>query len=232
MFGLKRKNAEAEALITPSLIEELNLDVEYTPDYAELVMTEGQLVFCPDEMMRGRRAHDLVENDLGMYMCTAQTNQVFTMFKKTLGKFTRPVVMDANEFPGKYRLVDYAPIKGEVYLLKPQQLKELDKWKKNTKIFTRRRVYLDIEYQFVHEERRVYSVKGPGNEPLVRWENVPIRQEWEHYHKQDAWMYVGNPEYFFWEGFADPTFAQVKLKTSSDRNVKPYFYYSPKEDAK
>lgn len=232
MFGLKRKNAEAEALISPSLIEELNSDIEYTPDYPELAMTEGQLVFCPDEMMRGHRAHGLVDNEMCMRMCTAQTNQAFTMFKKTLGKFTRPVVMDANEFPGKFRLVNYAPIQGEVYLVKPAQLKELDKWKKNTKIFTRRRVYLDVQYRFVHEERRPYAVKGPGNEPLVRWDHVPIRGEWEHYHKQDAWMYVGNADYFFWDGFADPTFVPVKVKTSSDRNLKPYFHYTNREDAK
>lgn len=191
-----------------------------TPDYWAMELSEFQLVFVADEMMKGHRAHDLVENDSCSMYGVCYTQQPFAMLKKLIGKATYPVILKPQVGQGGLiGRTEAAPIKGELYFVTPKQLVELDKFKNNGVEFIRERVFLDIPFRPVVEHRRDNK-------------NVHVLGLWQHEREQDAWMYIANAEYWTWTNYADKTLSPVKMVRPSDYNEPPYYHYTAKEDAK
>lgn len=194
--------------------ERWSAHTKYTPDIARLSAHNWNIFLITDDMMRGRRAHQLLKDrDKCMYLCTAYTINDFTMFKKNLGLATYPVVLDPPEDAarGIISRASRGPIRGELWAIKADQVKELDKHRLNTVEFHRRRVYVDIPYQTVNKYK--YEV---------------VLSEWMHHEGQRAWMYIGDFGYWHYNhmhfvkssdtdgratyvGRTDPTFSAVRI---------------------
>ena len=171
-----------------------------------------------DELMTGHRGHDLLENDDVLTdKCVAYTHRKFSMFRKNLGKASYPIILPPTEdHPGTIARAELAPVRGEVYFVKPYQMIELDNYKNNGVVFNRERVFLDIPYREV-ELRDGERILG----------------EWKHHKSMSAWMYIANPEYFFWNNYIEnDSFSPLKLKIPADRNLSPFYYYTAKDDLK
>lgn len=189
-----------------------------TPDWYQLEFQKYCLLFVADEMMTGHRHHMMVSNDHGFKHSTCYTSTKFIPFKKLLGKATYPVILPPNNLPNMRR-IEPGILKGELYIIRPQQILELDNYKNNGTVFHRQRVYLDIPYRPVSIERRDKQ-------------NIKIIGMWEHWRTQDAWMYVADPERFYWDNYKfDPDrFAPLKMIIPADKNLEPFYHYRTKDD--
>jgi len=217
---LKKTEPSPTPLVAQSDLLKLGQHHPLTPDFWELELQQFCLMFVADECKEGHRAYDILDTEDASKMCVAYTAKSFTMFKKSMGKFTFPVILPPRpDLVGPIGRQPMGLIKGEVFAVRPRVVVDLDNYKHNGVVFQRQRVQLDIPYRAVEESRR-------------NKENVHVFGEWKHFRKQNAWMYVGIPEYFFWADYAGKTFSPMKLKRPSDNNKKPFYEFTEEEAIK
>jgi hypothetical protein len=214
-----------------------------TPDWYALETKRSCLLFVADEMMRGYAAHRLLPQEMVQRYGYAYTIGKFSMFKKMLGKRTYPVIFPEVEgMVGRIARAELAPIMGELYIVKPSLIKELDKYKENGRVHHRIRVQLDIPYRQVVESYREASEtntssKTSAGETAETASKVDffepyrvILGDWQHWRGTAAWIYVADPEYFHWSNYADEdTFKAVRLRIPADRNKQPFYHFRIKE---
>lgn len=112
----------------------------HTPDIHKIELCPWKLLFVYDEYQEGHWFHDLIKDHVHPDTRThvsCFTRERFTVFKKEMKSYTYPVPLE-RKFPG----LPMCRIRGKVYPIKPNRLKQLDIIKQNGVQFDRRRVKL------------------------------------------------------------------------------------------
>lgn len=147
---------------TPSVInQEIKMRMNRTPDMQELVEEGNQLVFVYGTLKKGFGNHTVLGTN-PIYLGKARTQDMGWIMYDT-GSF--PVVMKTGDV-GHY-------IYGEVYMVPPKQMLQLDGLESNGSMYQRERVKLRLLDQ-TESDPVIGSAK-------------PIRK---------AWMYIGVPGYW------------------------------------
>lgn len=180
-----RKEPEAAA------VEWLNQN-RLTPDICQLEQSMFQLVFLPDDMMRGKHNNHLI-SDAGRDGATPVhpacfTLERFTFWKKDLGTESYPIPLPKDFQPSGYLRVKPVPakIKGQLYAILSPRIKRLDIHRQNGVQFLRVRQKITLPYQHVRYNTR------PDAETFTK---IPRISD-TFIHTVDAWMYVGIPAYW------------------------------------
>lgn len=156
-----------------------------TPDIWKLEQSQYQLVFIPDDMMKGRINHHLIEDAArnGEPVHPACfTLERFTMYKKDLGDLSFPIPMKKEYEPTNWLRVRPRPakIKGQLYAILSPRIIKLDILKQNGVQFTRERQKISLPFRHV-----LYDEK----KPLPDISRTYLRTV-------EAWMYIGIPKYW------------------------------------
>lgn len=198
----------------------VNEQVRYTPDNSKLEQYEFQLLFSPDETQRGYPKYSLIEDSA--FMCHAFTQKTFNYWQQRDGQLipleaTAPAAV--KYFPPSLR------IKGELHAIRSYQFRELDRWKRNTVQYIRKRVKLLVPYREV--------IKSPywdldGRELPKCLQGKVGATGPEMIHIVRAWMYVGNDKY--WDELITPyNFHSVQHHESRRPWLKEYYSYPKSE---
>jgi len=222
-FNLLRRGP----LVPESVLLKLGQEHPRTPDYYDLCLRNELLVFVADEMMRGHRAE--LHKDFATRYGVAFTDEPYLMFKNNLGKFTFPVILKKDPEYCRTGIMSRAspfPIRGELWKIKPEFIVALDNWKQNGDTFTRQIVSVNVPFrrkferdfaQSTEDVRRVRNGIVEGTEILFG-ENEVCKVD-------GVFMYLANPERFFWEAQGNPDFISMKPIKSTDKLRKPYYYF-------
>lgn len=170
---------------------------EFTPDASLLTQYEIIPVFLYGTLMEGYPEAGLVTQFNNMSTLTAFTYGNFSCWKKKLGKLSFPIAMEPT--PSPYSLAPANTVKGQLFFLFPEAFYELDKRFRNGLQFTRKLVPICA---FNREQRR----------PMVEYEF-------------EAFMYIGNPEY--WENQFDAGywFEPVQVMNPNKFYPVPYYFF-------
>lgn len=162
-----------------------------TPDIWKLEQSMYQLIFIPDDMMRGKHNNKLIA-DAGKDGETPVhpacfTLERFTFWKKDLGVESFPIPLPKEFEPSGYLRVRPTPakIKGELYAILSPRIKKLDIHRQNGLQFRRERHLISLPYTQVRYNSRADA---------ELYSKVPVLRECLH--TVSAWMYIGIPEYW------------------------------------
>lgn len=212
MFKALRKHfSEIKAAELDAEAAEWAAQCDQTPDNWRLEQFIRQLIFVPDDMKKGGKNHDLIEEAInGPVHLDVYTADQYTFWLKDLGGHSFPVVLPGSYRPDAYTIVpvEAAPIKGELYFIRPSQFILLDKHKQNGVQFRRERVSIRIPYR---------TVKYGPHDVLPK-----ISQHM--FVTTPAWMYVGVTEY--WDPMIGGVFkGQMDLYEHDTKRVWMEKYY-------
>lgn len=208
LFGLlkRRRNVELSAFS----LYAANLN-SHTPDLAMLEEREHLLLFVTDDMQRGHHNHKLL-GDSPEFVMQTTTFDKFSFWRKEAGLESYPIALrtaftnDVYDIrTGHQRGAPPAPIRGELFKVRPETFLKLDKHRLNGVEFKRERVKLNLNFRWVH-----YSQQHGAH--ISERFMQPVR----------AFMYVGIGTY--WMPQIDNNFSPIRL----NRPVvdKDEFYYS------
>lgn len=192
---LKRIFSPEEAVPEEAAIEWAHQN-ELTPDFWRLEQYIRQWLFVPDDMKRGGVNHHLIEEAInGPIETDVYTAHPYTMWKKDLGTQSYPIVLPADYVPSGRTIVpvEPAPIKGELYGIRPSAFISLDKHKLNGLQFFRTRVDVRVSYRTVRYERM--TIDPETLLPVGSRRPLPIISE-HGFVQFPAWMYQGFPDYW------------------------------------
>lgn len=155
----------------------IHAEVQNTPDVAALEKKYRHFVFIPDSMMENRAHHDILGQD-AYKVCTAFTQEKFTFWNYRGPGYSVAVPLELRgDAP-------WARIRGEVYLLSPDKIKELDKRFLNTVLYRR-------------EKRKFRIPFTPAKDVWVK-EKALLERALQDLSFQEttltAYMYVGEAE--------------------------------------
>lgn len=153
---------------------------EFTPDMAQLCLRPYQRLFVPDEMMQGRFRNNMLTEEATRRLW-AFTVDNFSAWRRALGKASTIIPLET-----KFTSMPFAPMRGELWRVPSPVFKELDNYKQNGVDFIRKRVSLAIP---ITTERK--NILHGRSGPYVRTQETRTVD-----YTIDAWMYVGNPEYW------------------------------------
>lgn len=164
---------------------------KYTKDMMVLQQYKDHLIFIPCDMKRGKGNHHFLEDAKAYGL--GYTRSKYTMYKKNLGDLSFPIPLpETHSTPriyGKHFTGVSARIRGEMYFVTAETIKELDTYKRNGVEFER------ILTQIVYPYREVYD---QTNRDSGEFE---LHLTPELTYLMSAWMYVGLPEY--WNEYLD-----------------------------
>ena len=167
-----------------------------TPDVPQLFQFKRQHVFVADNV------HDDVLQNWSWngepIHPTCYTHHEYTLWKKDLGTKSYSIILPSNYRPSGFTLVPVEPgkIRGSLWNVSPYAIISLDKAKVNGVQFVRTRVPIDYNYRTVcYDDKHVL--------PKISGHN--------YFQMQDAYMYIGNPEY--WDPMIGGIFASAQLDT-------------------
>lgn len=163
-----------------------------TPDIWKLEQSMFQLIFIPDDMMRGRQNNHLIA-DAGFngevpVHPACFTLERFTFWKKDLGLESYGIPLPKEHIPTNWLRVRPTPakIKGQLYAILSPRIIKLDIHRQNGLQFRRVRQKITLPYNQVK-----YNTKPDGE----LWSKLPVISP-EYIYTVEAWMYVGIPEYW------------------------------------
>jgi len=157
-----------------------------TPDIWKLEQSMFQLVFIPDDLMRGMQNNHLIadasrDGEVPVHPACF-TLEKFTFWKKDLGVNSFGIPMEKGFEPTNWLRVrpNPAKIKGQLYAILSPRIKKLDIHRQNGLQFNRVRTRISLPFNQV-----TYSKTNP----------LPNISQ-EYLRTIEAWMYVGIPEYW------------------------------------
>lgn len=161
------------------------VDMTHTPDMPQLEEYEWQHVFVYDEMKTGGLFNHLVNVEMSGLFGTAYSQNRFQTWVKNIGEQSYPIPIEGRPLAPKFLEGDlkYPPsarLRGELWTLRPYQLRLLDMHKANGVKFARRRVHLIYPYREVVRSKTSGKVFKTGEQVYI----------------MRAWMYQAIPE--FW----------------------------------
>lgn len=156
----------------------------YTPDIAHLQERVCWWLFIADDCRTFRKNYERVyQPGCSIEYPTAFTMQGFNFFyHRPTG---RPIPVHADDDDG---LFPRAKIKGELHLVTPQVLIDLDIHHQNRVLFHRKRVKILIPYREVNMNQWIDATGKPLPRALQNWHN---KISPEKIFILEAWMYTG-----------------------------------------
>jgi hypothetical protein len=156
----------------------------YTPDIARLQENVCWWLFIADDCRPQRKNYERVYRPgCSIEYPTAFTMQGFNYFyHRPTG---RPIPIHADDDDG---LFPRAKIKGELHLVTPSVLIDLDIYRQNGVLFRRKRVKILIPYYEVNMNQWIDATGKPLPKALQNYHN---KVSPEKIFILDAWMYVG-----------------------------------------
>lgn len=195
-----------------TIANEWHRQCSFTPDIWKLEQSMYQLIFIPDDMMRGKPNNHLIadagrDGEIPIHPACF-TLERFTFWKKEVMKVDaegKPQVeytgvpLPKEHEPTNWLRVRPTPakIKGQLYAILSPRIKKLDIHRQNGVQFIRKRQLITLPYR---------SVKYNDKPDAVVWDKVPVISP-ECIRSVEAWMYIGIPEY--WDNLIGDMF-QVK----------------------
>lgn len=179
--------------------EEVYAELErtkFTPDIAALEEYEWQAVFVSDELKKKFIKHDLLGVDK-RYCFPAFTQKNYHYWQSN-DPFEGAIPFECQKL--RNDITGWPPIakiKGEVYLIRPQQFIGLDQYKQNTVQYVRDRIRLVVPY------RRIEWVRDRYGPEAYKYFSQP-----EHFYGKSTltsdevtytvrgWFYSGKPGYW------------------------------------
>jgi hypothetical protein len=192
-------------------LHEAVLSREFTPDLHILQQKAKHLLFVYDNVPGVGLNQHLDDPALATNEMSAFTLGTFSLWKKSLGVHSYPIALKSEVERGKYSKCPAARIRGELYLVNPNVFVTLDTQARNGVEFTRKKVKTYIPYRYSWSQTL-------GQMPFM-----------ERMFPVEAWMYVGNPE--FWDQQLDGGyhFQPVKMYAPNRPWHKPYYSFTPQE---
>lgn len=162
------------------------MDTTHTPDMPQLEEYEWQHVFIADEMKTGGTFHHLVEANYRLMFGTAYTQNRYQTWVKNIGDQSYPLPIEGRPLKPVFGEADSlypqsARLRGELWTLRPYQLRLLDMHKGNGVKFARRRVHLIYPYREVLRSKTSGKVFKTG-------EQVYILRAWMYEAIADYWL--------------------------------------------
>lgn len=241
-MGLQRllpRALQLGPLIPKHVVASLGQSHPRTPDYYDLAHRRELHVFVADEMMHGHRAQ--MPEEFARRYSGAYSVDGFLMFQKKLGKYTFPVVMrkDPQFTCGAMQRAAVAPLRGELWIIKPEFIVALDNYRENGQTFHRHLIDVSIPYREKFE--REFATIREGGELRIKSMHTgrPVYQngdaqvgvehvfgEWQEPKIVPAYTYIADPEKWLWEAHSDPEFKAMRLVRPNDRNTRPYYHFN------
>lgn len=188
----------------------------HTPDWEKLELTLHQPVFIYCNLTKGGACHNVIEGiyknkddddlSIGPYVFTSR---IYEVWQTKLGRASFPIALNSrarllspatgetSTLPARGR------IKGRLYWIRSDMMKELDKFKLNGLLFRRRKVPILIPYR----------TDNPANQ-----ENMEM---------MFAWMYVGRRRY--WDDVPASNLRRCRIINQRDLRHNPvsvqHLYY-------
>lgn len=180
------------------MIRRWEAKIEYTPDASILTQYPLIPVFMYGTTMEKYPEADLVSQFNGMPTLVAFTYGSFSCMKKKLGSLSFPIAMEPK--PAVFSFSPPQTVKGQLFFLPPEAFYTLDKRFRNGVQFTRKLVSICA---FNRSDKKL----------------DPVEYEFE------AFMYVGNPEY--WDDQFDMGywFEPVKIMEPNKFYKVPYYFF-------
>ena len=203
--------------VDPGWIDGWTEKLQYTPDAIQLCRRLHHRVFIPDQMMS-----NINKDRIGVGLHSAKINLGFI----TQDKFNYIKQVEGEHVLG-IPLADetVAPIRGELYAMRPEQIITIDKHKQNGVQFNRERIQLRIPYHIQKKD----------------WDKTVQLAEL----KVSAWMYIGNLDY--WGSIlnkgikikskvsgisricGNAVFSSIKTFIPHNPLLEEYYYFTPLE---
>lgn len=156
---------------------------KYSPDLFHLEQFEFIPFFICDEMMREFEGYEAFK-EASFFYATAFTLDRFLMLRKNLGKASSSIPLDPAEARLLVSRAEVLPIRGEIHMIRPYAIAELDTRMLNGVEFKRKRVPLQIPHQL-----------------KIETEDGGIFYSETQYHifeDIEFMMYVGNYDHWQW----------------------------------
>lgn len=210
-----------------------------TPDYYDLAHRRELHVFIADEMMKGHRAE--LPAEYAQRYSGAYSVDGFLMFQKKLGRNTFPVIMrkDPQFTCGAMQRASVAPLRGELWKIKPEFIVALDNYRQNGDTFHRHLIEVNIPHREKFEREfatfreggvvRVKSMKTGRHVLETGDAKIGVEHvfgEWQKPAVVPAFTYIADPEKWMWEVHSDPEFRAMRLVRPNDRNTRPYYHFN------
>lgn len=202
-----KKTAEA---IDLSVLNKMGDSTRYTPDVSDLERREKQFLFVPDEMMERHEDHARLGVGVAK-VAMVITQDHFSLWKRKLAHGLEVIPLKEG-----YSNAPLSPIRGELFLIRSQQLFKLDSHRTNGIEYKRERVKLILPYT---ETRLHYGQSGYYEEIVKKLD-----------HSLNAWMYIGIKE--FWSDKLDGGYEYAPVTRFHPKNnlfTLPYYYFTNKE---
>lgn len=202
-----------------------HMENRYTPDIQFLQQYRFQFLFVCDEMMQGRPQFEMQLGVRAARVCSAFTQEDFTMWKWPAGDKTEIIPMTRSFTPDGVKSRDSTPpwanfrpglpfrILGQLYIIRPVHFLALDTHKQNGVQFYRRRSPLLIPNRLVTTTARDGTVVSPEQFDLIH-----------------AWMYLGKHDFYSelldsgYHGYEPMTTHQSKRS-----QIGRFYYFTPME---
>jgi len=193
---------------------------KYTPDISKIEEYAWMPVFVCDELKKNHLKHNLLGDELH-YAGPAFTRMTFRLWEKRSDPTASPIPMKAQKEENGF--VRYFPpparIKGEVWIIRPQQFLVLDTYKQNTVEFRRKRVEVLLPH------RPLVWLKDPYKDPenTLSGYRPPIKLGDELVYIFKPWMYIGRSS--FWDPHLTAFDYEAGSLFKSDREWCQQFYH-------
>jgi hypothetical protein len=224
MFGLKKKQ---ETISITDVPLDLPYSPEYTPDLGWLEQFEYQLLFCPDETQRNMPEYQKIASD-SAFIANVYTQKNYDFWEQRVGNNRMGIPLPASDTVVGTLFPPPSKIKGELHAMKPSAFIDLDDYKQNTKMFTRRRIIVLLPYRPLLT--RNVSLREAGKELPLALQGEKIMLGTERVYLIRAWMYLGKKDY--WDDLLDAGwsgFKPVKKFQSRRQWLGEYAYLTKHE---
>lgn len=152
---------------SPTFFADIEKNNKNTPDINRIQQFKHQLLFIYSNEMPGHPKYSLLREEGAISMTSAFTVEMFSCWTWKLGLESEAIALRT-----KFQSAPWTTIKGEVYLVSPDTLIKLDKYKENMIEFNRERVKLNVKYR---PERCGYTYSYI----LRAWMYVGIKDIWD-----------------------------------------------------
>lgn len=205
------------SLPLPSYFDYLREETRYTPDVATLELHAWQLFFACDETQPGHHKASILGEY--QYKMPGFTQQSFNYWDSQI-PFNPPVPMEASGFRNAMpNYPNIAKIKGQILLVRPQALIDLDNYREQGVQFERRKVRIIVPYRAL---KRIFDHPDLPTAD-IEWEANGIGLTFERVCTIRAWMYIGIPKY--WDKMISAfDWTSVPIYNAKNRNWCKEYY--------
>lgn len=136
----------------------------YTHDVPIIERYNGHLVFVYGTLKDGFSKHYLLKQAGAQFVSVASSQRPYSLFKHTQATDPYPILLP------QYRTHPVGSVIGQLYMVKPSTIYELDRFEQNQTLFRRLKLHLQILTK-PHNSMQIYST-------LYAWTYMGIPEVW------------------------------------------------------